>query len=190
MGVLTWLILSCNKTINMTPATNTIPVSGTAYSTATSADLIAGQYTGTGKRLVPDRYLGTSAGCVIMTGWERNFETGAARLTISKIDSNAVILLFKGGPFSDTDTYVRVISKTGNTIRFHSSAVFPGEELSFDVNTKVLTVVIFPRPFYHVPTPSCTGGLPYYYGIPDVTGANHTYFTMAHIDFSTSQLSH
>lgn len=173
----------CTKAGYPSPSSTIPPTNNTPTAPSTPADFIVGKYNGTGKRLPEFIKLGSFSGCGIVQGWESNFVVGAATLDIAKVDSNLIRLTFVGGPFSVQNTYVFRISKNDNIITMPISLY--GSGLNFDIVTKVLTVSVYPKDYYYLPSGACTAGLPYYYGTVDMADYKTSYFTIAHLDFSS-----
>ena len=173
------LVSACTKN-GSTPSSNK-----TTTTSVTIADQISGSFSGTGKRLAAGINLGTySGGCIVPSGWQNNTATGTATLDIAKIDSTEIRLTFVGGPFLGSDSYVKNIVKSGNSIILSGSSAFPGEALTYDIDTKLISAAIFPGTSYYVPSPACTTGLPYYYGVLNIVNLEYTYITLGNIAFA------
>lgn len=148
-------------------------------------DQISGTYSGNGKKIPQAVNLGRFTGCVVPTGWENNLVSGAGSVDISKFGDSSVHLVFSGGPFSASDAYNLNITKSGNSIILPPNYPIPGVALSYDINTKNLSVAVNTASSYYVPPSSCTQGLPYYYGAPSIPfDGSYVYLSIGHIEFS------
>lgn len=141
------------------------------------AGQIAGTYTGLGKNLPDNIYLGKFNGCVVPPNWESNFITGQAIAKIIKVTDNTVNVSLSGGPFTYVHTNSGVaVTQIGTNINLPFG--------NYNTSTGFLSVSINNAQVIFTPSPSCLQGMPYYSGGSILNDGVYQYYTHARLDFT------
>lgn len=150
--------------------------SNTSSGDKSPAGLISGTYTGEGKVLPDNVFLGNYYGCVTPTGWENNFSKGQSTVVISKLTDSTIMISMSSSSFNNISRSGYKVINSNNVIDFGS-----GE---FDINSGFLSFSINTANFIFVGSPACTQGMPYYSGWSVLGDGNYGYTTHGRADFT------